>query len=142
MNNKFIQRLALSIFCAINLIACNLPECNNTNPIFNANSPESKIYKDELVRVLQNEDLSKVLYFVNGYSEEQNHRQMFVKVKSENICAILVLDLNKYGEELHQFVKVKGMSYGDAEIRDLKFKIVKNQNSTNFIYESLDGFID
>jgi hypothetical protein len=142
MENKFIRQLALLIFCAINLISCNSSECGNTNPIFKNNSPESKIYKDELARVLRNEDLSKVLYFVNGYSEKQDHRYMFVRVKSKDICAILVLDLNKYGEELEQFVKVKGMSYGDAEIRNLKFKIVQNQNSTNFIYENLNGFID
>jgi len=138
MKLKFGRALVFAILLAA---SCHTPECDNQNPVFNDNKPTSKIYKDELVRVMKKDSVG-IRFFVGRLYELQNQRQFYVKVKSDSICATMVLNVKRYGPELQQFVKVKGMSYGNAEISNLKFDIVQGKDSTDFVYKSLDGFID
>ncbi|MBK6963176.1 MAG: hypothetical protein IPH20_04360 [Bacteroidales bacterium] len=68
------RQIRLFIFLtvlAVAFIACDRPECKNTNQIFDNYSPESNEYKTELAKQLDRIDNSKLTYWFNEYVENQ-----------------------------------------------------------------------
>jgi len=64
---------ALTVFYLLTfIVSCDRPACNNTNSIFDKYSPETKIYKDELVKQLSNIDKSRLSYWMDSYQEDKN----------------------------------------------------------------------
>jgi hypothetical protein len=65
----------LTIFgLLIFMTGCDRPECKNTNAIFDKFSPDTKEYKDELVKQLATVDKSKLTFWIDGYKEDNNSK--------------------------------------------------------------------
>lgn len=134
---------ALTIFCLITfIVSCGRPTCNNTNTIFDTYSPETKIYKDELVKQLSNIDKSKLSYWMEGYQEKNNSQYLHVRIQGDGLCAKTILTLNGKQEGLEEIIKNKGIGYRGAKLKDLKFRIRKDSTSTEFIFEEIYKVID
>ena len=122
-------------------ISCDRPNCTNTNQVFESNNPESKHYKDELVKQLKNIDQTKLRYWLQKYEERNGKEFLHFNIQSDGLCAIIVLRMSTW-EKLENLRKKKGASYRGAEFVNLKFETQTNDSSTQFIYKSFDRIID
>ena len=123
------------------LVSCDRPDCNNTNLIFENNLPDSKIYKDELVKRLNYIDQAKLTYWLQKYDEQNGKESLYFHIQGDGLCAILHLTINNWNK-LENVRERKGVGRRGAEFTNLKFKIVKDSISTEFIYKTFDRIID
>ena len=139
MKQVTIQTILL-VF-VLGFISCDRPNCTNTNQVFESNNPESKHYKDELVKQLKNIDQTKLRYWLQKYEERNGKEFLHFNIQSDGLCAIIVLRMSTW-EKLENLRKKKGASYRGAEFVNLKFETQTNDSSTEFIYKSFDRIID
>jgi hypothetical protein len=48
-------------------ISCDRPKCTNNNLVFEENTPDSNIYKDELINQLSLIDKTELTYWLQDY---------------------------------------------------------------------------
>ena len=136
---KTIHLFLISIVFALS--ACDRPECTNTNPVFDANSPNSKVYKDELINQLENVDQSKLTYWLQKYEERDGIESLYFNIQGDGLCAILHLNMNHW-RKLEEVRKQKGVGRRGAEFTHLQSNVVSDSVSTQFIYVAYDRMID
>jgi hypothetical protein len=129
------------IISILGFASCDGPDCNNTNPIFEINIPESKVYKDELIKQLESIDQSKLSYRLQKYDEKDGKESLYFHIQGDGLCAILELTMTHW-EKLESVREKKGVSYRGAEFTNLKFEIKEDSLSTEFIYKTFDRIID
>jgi len=66
---KTLFRLVM-VISFIGSVACHRPDCMNTNPIFENNTPDSKVYKDELAKQFDSIDQTKLTYWLQDFEEK------------------------------------------------------------------------
>ena len=131
----------ISVLLLICLISCDRPECKNENPIFEANEPNSKEYKDELVNQLNRIDKSKLTYWLQKYDEQNGKETLYFNIQGDGLCAILHLTIKNWNK-LEDVRERKGVGRRGAEFTNLKFQINQDSLSTDFIYVTYDRLID
>ena len=124
------------------ITSCDRPTCENTNPIFNKYSPDTKEYKDELVKQLNKVDKSKLTYWMDTYQEINDSRYISVYTQGDSLCAKIILKIDSSENGIERILEKKGMSYCGAELEDLKFDIKKDSISTEFVFQEISGIID
>ncbi len=134
-----IQKLIYIILLQVILLlsSCNKPECFTKNIIFKNNIPNSKIYKDELVKKLKTEEQEDLRFWLKSYDEET----LYFNIQGSNLCAILPLSIKDW-KKLESVKKSKGKGYVGAEFTNLKFDIIQDSIATKFIYKNYDSIID
>ena len=125
----------------LGFISCDRTDCKNTNPTFENNLPDSKVYKDELVKQLNNSNQSKLTYWLQKYDEQNGKESLFFYIQGDRLCAILHLTISNWNK-LENVRERKGIGTQGAEFTNLKFKIIKNSVSTEFVYQTFDRIID
>ena len=125
----------------LGFISCDRPDCGNKDPTFENNSPDSKVYKDELVKQLNNIDQSKLTYWLQKYDEQNGKESLYFHIQGNGLCAILHLTINDWNK-LENVRERKGVGRRGAEFTNLKFEIIKDSVSTEFIYKTFDRIID
>lgn len=125
----------------IGCLSCDRPNCTNENSIFEKNQPDSKVYKDELVRQLQSVDRTKLSYWLQKYEEKNGKEFLYFYIQGDGLCAKIVLTI-KQGNKLEDVREKKGVSYRGAEFTNLKFDVKQDSLSTNFIYQTFDRIND
>ena len=123
------------------LSGCDRPKCANNNPIFTNQQPESKAYKDELVKQLALTDKNQLTYWLQKYDDTDGVESLYFHIQGDGLCAILHLSMNHWNKLEHVRSK-KGVGRRGAEFTNLKFDIVQDTHSTQFIYLSYDRLID
>lgn len=132
----------LVFFCLfIFIVACDRPECNNSNPIFNRFSPDTQQYRVELVKQLELVDSAKLRYWLEQYQEKDGQEYLYFFVQGDGLCAKLILNVKQWNK-IEGVKKSKGVSYCGAEFLNLKFDISKDSVKTEFIYKDLGKIID
>lgn len=139
MQKKF--SLLILALLAICIIACDRPECSNENEIFEQNSPNSKIYKDELVRQLKKIDQSQLRYWLQQYEEVNEKESLYFYVQGAGLCAVVQLDMKQW-TRLQDLRAKKGVTYRGAEFTNLQFEIRQDSLTTTFNYIDFDRLID
>jgi len=129
-------------FCLlIFTVTCDRPECNNSNPIFNKFSPDTKQYKDELIKQLKLVNNEKLRYWLEQYQENGGQEYLYFFVQGDGLCAKIILNVKQWNK-IEGVKKSKGVSYRGAEFKNLKFDIFQDTLKTEFIYKDLDKIID
>ena len=123
------------------MFACDRPECINNNLVFDLYAPNSKIYKDELVKRLQDIDQNKLTYWLKKYETVKETEQLYFYIQGDNLCAQLVLTMNHWNK-LERVKAKKGVSFRGAQFTDLEFDIYQDSSSTDFVYRTYDRIID
>ena len=133
----------ISYFIAVTLllISCDRTECTNTNPVFDANLPESNEYKTELAAQLGKHP-HDLTYWFDRYEEKEGEKSMSVFVQGDNLCAKAVIALHDPNNKLDGIIRAKGVGYHGAELDGLEFATTKENGETIFIYRNLDRIID
>ena len=131
----------LSFIMVCVLQSCNRRECANTNPVFNEYQPGDIAYKDEVIeKIMGTEDGFR--YIVTGYEEEGDKQYLNVAIQGDSICAEVSLLLLKTDHVIKHLTEVKGLGYHHAELKGLKFTIIENHTSTEFVYIGAERIID
>ena len=134
--------LLLIVFAGLINFSCNNSTCKNTNPIFDQYPPESKEYLFELAKLLKTSDPSKINFSFERYAENNRKPQIYISVKSDAICAILILNIEKSKKGIENYLIHKGKSYQSAEIKDLKYSISQDGDHIKFIFQEIGEIID
>ncbi len=141
MTNYFIS--TLTIFCVLSvIISCDRPACENTNEVFLKHAPQTKPYKDELVRQLKLVDQSKLSYWMGSYQEHDNLQYVNANIQGEGLCAIVAMAVSESDKGIERILKNKGMGYIGAELKGLKFDIHQDSMSTELVFRSVESIID
>ena len=130
--------LVLSTIC---LVSCDRPACHNENTIFENYEPNSKIYKDELVNQLDTINQNELTYWLQKYEKENDNESLYFHIQGEGLCAILHLSMNHW-DKMENIREKKGVGRRGAEFTNLKFEIIQDSFSTDFIYVTYDRLID
>ena len=138
---KFKTLVTFLIILSISLSSCDRPQCTNENLVFKNNEPNSKEYKDELVAQLNKVDRSKLTYWLQKYEDKNDEQTLYFYIQGDGLCAIIHLTMNHWNS-LESVREKKAVGRRGAEFINLKFKILQDSLSTEFIYQSYDRLID
>ncbi|MFK7756438.1 MAG: hypothetical protein AB8B53_05845 [Flavobacteriales bacterium] len=139
--------MKISLTCALIfltiaiLTSCDRPECINENPIFLAHEPDSKIYKDELVKQLKQKDQNELRFWLQKYDIQDGIESLYFHVQSKDLCAILHLTVKDW-QKLEDVKERKGVGRRGAEFTNLQFKILEDDLKTTFEYITFDSILD
>lgn len=139
MNYQLIYKVLM--FSSICLVSCDRPRCDNANPIFEGNEPSSKKYKAELAKQLNAIDQTKLTYWLQKYEEQEGKEYLYFNIQGDDLCAILHLSMTHW-DKLEKVREKKGAGRRGAKFTNLKFKVIQDSLSTQFIYTSYDSIID
>ena len=132
--------LILSVFL-IFLASCDRPDCKNTNSLFDSNTMESAIYKQELIREMDVLGKENLTYWLSNYSEQNGKEFIVVNIQGEGLCAQGLLQVNDW-TDIEEIKRTKGHSYNGAQLKGLIFDIINNGESIDFIYKGLESIVD
>jgi len=132
-----------TFFClALTFISCDPPECHNTNPIFDTNPTESKVYQDELVKHLKAAGNSELIYTFESYVEKDRDTLLYVHVQNDSLCAWAAVKVVNSNGKIENLLKNKGKGYNGAILKNLQLQIVQDSLKTEVIYKDVDAIID
>ena len=137
MKNYFI------VICfALLISSCDTPQCKNSNPIFDKNTPESKAYQDELIQQLKTTDNSGLIYTLENYIEKEGTAFLYVRVQNDSLCATAVVKVTDWDVKLEDIHRTKGKGYHGAELKNLQLQIVQDSLKTELLYKDIEAIID
>lgn len=139
---KYLIKIITGFSILIFIVSCNRTECTNTNVIFNKFTPETKEYKDELLKQISKVDKTKLTYWMKSYQENNNSQSINVNIQGDSLCAVIALKISSSKKGIEGILEHKGKGYIGAELKNLKFEIVKDSKSTEFIFEEISGIND
>ena len=123
------------------IISCDRPVCESDNDIFNTYDPNTKIYKDELVKQLKLVDNDQLRYWLKSYDDDDGTESIYFYIQGDNLCAILHLTMIHW-DKLERVREKKGGDRRGAEFTKLTFDIYQDSLKTEFIYKNYDSLID
>ena len=139
---KYLIKIITAFSILIFIVSCDRTECTNTNVIFDKFTPETKEYKDELIKQIAKVDKTKLTYWMKSYQENDNSQSINVNIQGVSLCAVIALKISSSKKWIEGILKNKGKGYIGAELKNLKFEIVKDSKSTEFIFEEISGIND
>jgi hypothetical protein len=121
-------------------IACDRPNCKNTNPIFDKFSPESSEYKLELSKQIQSVGFENLDYWFDKYLKINDKEYIEINVQNDSLCA-------KATVEVKNWSKIEGLrkeinGYRGAKLNGLRMRIERVGNKVDFIYEDIANIED
>ena len=138
---KKLSLLFLTILLTA-LTSCDRPTCFNENPVFDKFTPNDEVYKNELAKQLQSIDKTKLRYWSHDYVVENGSRYLYANIQSKQICAIIVLTIDKSENGIEDLVEKKNMSYRSAELLDLQFDTKEENGKVEFLFREVSGIWD
>jgi len=139
---KYLIKIITAFSILIFIVSCDRTECINTNVIFDKFTPETKEYKDELLKKIAKVDKTKLTYWMKSYQENDNSKSINVNIQGDSLCAVIALKISSSKKGIEEILENKGKGYIGAELENLKFEIVKDSKSTEFIFEEISGIND
>ena len=140
-NAKWIAFLLL----VSGFFSCGSAVCENTNPVFDNYEPVSKEYQLELIKQLSIVDKSKLTYWFKEFTELENEKHLHFLIKSKDLCAILVLEVNDELLDKHwpkSRRKNKYSNHKNTQVLGLKYDIDDNTSNPKFVYKKHFTIVD
>jgi hypothetical protein len=121
--------------------ACNMPECKNTNPVFDNYAMRTNEYKTELAKQLRMRNPDEIRYWIGYYHAVHGREYASVYTQANGLCAMMFLDISD-GEGWKQFKEAKGGGYSGAEIKGMQYHVRQSITGPEFIFDSMDYIFD
>ena len=138
MNTNSILSLAAILIFAV---ACNRPECKNSNPIFDDHHIESDQYKKELIKEIDRIGKENLSYWLADYSEQNGQEYITVHIQGEGLCAKGFIHVREW-KNMKGIKTSKGKGYHGAKLKDFDFDVITESESISFEFKSLGSIID
>lgn len=129
------------VFSLIFVFSCNRSE-EKQNPIFEKSLPDSKIYKDELLKQMVSAEQIPISYYFNSYEEKDGKEYLDISIEGKSLEANMLLLVKEWDENLKPIKEFKGKGYGGSEMANLKFEVLQDSTTTEFVYVSVDEIVD
>ena len=146
MSRRFLLLCTISFLLFSN---CATEQCQTSNPVFLHASPDSKDYRDELARQLLLEKSENLRYWAAAYwmanqndSSALSTEFLSVKVRGQEICAELILDIKESRKGLENLLRKKLLGYRGAELKNLRFDVLPDSTGTRFIFKEVGEIVD
>lgn len=139
MKKSFTKLVLVSFF--VIAFSCNETEVK-PNQVFENYLPETKEYKDELVKQLDTIDKSKLTYYFDSYEEIDGKDYLHVTIEGKNLKANTLLLVKNWDIALQPIKEFKGKGYGGAELVNLKFDVLQTPENTEFVYAGAEELLD
>jgi hypothetical protein len=110
-------------------------ECEQTNPVFETYTYETKEYRNELISLLNQHRKGDLTYWFRDY-ENDSHISVFVR--SEHICAIAYVTVNEWTPNIAFLKERKGWTK-HPEVYGLELDLKSDSTNPQLIYA---GMID
>ncbi len=143
-----IQAFGLSLFVLVaSVFLCFLgqfesPPVSNRNVVFSRFTPDSKQYRNELLRVFNRLGTDNLYFKSKFYRKKEGQDYLVVKVIGKGFSADFPVNITG-AAKLANFIRLKGKSYEEIGIEGLKFDVVTNKSGgPEFIFRDLKRFID
>ena len=140
MTMRNIELIFTPLFLIL-IFSCDRPECKNSNSVFEAYEPDTKEYKDELVRQLQMTDNKTLSYWLDKYETKNNKEYILVSIQGEELCARGSILVNNW-KNLEGVKRTQGKGYIGAELKGLQIDIQKNPLQTELVLKDIDYIAD
>ena len=138
---KRVYLFALIALCTMS--ACMMDASCPNNEVFKKYTPDSREYKAELVRQLQNFNTEKLNYYIENYSELENKQYLLVVINDDKLCALIKMDITNCDNDKLWWVKdKKGKGYSGAGLHRPKFRIDSTDGDYKFILDDLRRISD
>ena len=122
--------------------SCKTSDCNSTNSIFKKYSPESKIYKNELARLLQSQSNKYISFNLVGYIKIEDKEYLQVSVQGINICAQTTILVTQWDAVLQGIKQNHGQGYSGAAMVGLKYNFIDTPNGAQMVYKGVNRIED
>lgn len=117
------------------------PICNNTNPIFANNLPESEAYKRELLREFARAGTDNLYYKYKVYFSKNGQDYLMVKAVGRDFCAEFPVNFTNSGK--WKFLReTVGNDHLDCELQGFDFDAIAGSAGTEFVFKSLHRIAD
>jgi hypothetical protein len=117
-----------------------MPECRNSNPIFDRFSPDTKEYKTELAKEFGNRENKDLSFWYNRYLKKGEAEYIQVSVQGENLCAIAEIQVTDWSKISGMRREISG--YRGAELEGLDFEIIQDSAGINFPFRDVQSVVD
>lgn len=111
----------------------------NSNPVFAKYKSESKEYKTELLNQLKKIDNSKLSFWFKEFKTDDE--TLIFNVQADSLCAIIQFKVKQW-DKLSELRTKKGISFGGAEFKNIKYYTSQDSNNIEFILTDFDRIID
>ena len=115
-----MPRIVILFVLTLFFANCDMPDCKNTNPIFDQHAVDSKEYKAELVQQLHKIPAEKLFYWIDKYIEKDGKTFMSIFIQGPGLCAKGILDITN-DSSLEYYKKQKGGGYTGAQLLGLQY---------------------
>jgi hypothetical protein len=139
---KYLIKTITAFILLIFIVSCDKLVSKNRNTIFDKYTPETKEYKDEVIKQIEKVGKTKLTYWMESFKENDNSQSINVNIKGGSLCAVIVLKITSSKKGIEGIIKNKGKGYIGAELKNLKFKIEKDSKSTEFVFEEISEIND
>ncbi len=117
------------------------PVCNNTNPIFANNPPESEIYKRELLRQFGRNGTNHLYYLYKSYFSKNGQDYLMVRAVGKDFCADFPVNFT-HSKRWKYLTKTVGNDHVGCELQELDFDVVAGPSGTEFVFKYLNRIAD
>lgn len=139
---KYLIKTITAFILLIFIVSCDKLVSKNRNTIFDKYTPETKEYKDEVIKQIEKVGKTKLTYWMESFKENDNSQSINVNIKGGSLCAVIVFKITSSKKGIEGIIKNKGKGYIGAELKNLKFKIEKDSKSIEFVFEEISEIND
>lgn len=135
--NNFV----LILLVGVSFAACDRPECQNTNPVFNSFSSDKQEYKKELVHQLSELPANSLRFWLKDFKLISAKEILVFYVQGDGLCAEMELEVKDW-TGMENLKEQQGESYRGAEFKNLQYLIQKDNEDISFILNGFTHIID
>jgi hypothetical protein len=139
-----MNKIAVLVAGLLLLCACDRPECQNTNPVFDQHSIDSQAYLQELVKEIAKRDPDDLTYWMYNWEVRDYAQYMIVNVQGDGLCAQAFLTLPP-DKPAYKGPKKDHSSAGGArgaQIIGLEYQVLQTNAGTVLLFQKYDDMID
>ena len=121
--------------------ACDRPNCENKNPIFDKYAINSEEYKAELLSQIEKYGQKNLTYWFDSYLVENGKEYITVKIQNDSLCAKGMIQVNDWNK-IEGIKRTKGKGYVGAKLKGLTFNVENDSNRIELVYKDITRIVD
>ena len=122
---KYLNTLLLVII-GFTLYSCDRSRCETNNEILLNHDVLSKTYQTEVAKQIEKIGIENLRFWLADYLEKDTTTYLLFYTQGTDLCAQILIQIDKTNPNLSGLVKTKGKGRFNAEFIDLKFDVTTN----------------
>lgn len=136
-----LKKFVLILLVGVSFAACDRPECQTTNSVFNSFSSDKQEYKKELAHQLNEISADNLRFWLKDFKRISAKEILVFYVQGEGLCAEMELEVKDW-TGMENLREQQGESYRGAEFKNLRYLIQKDNEDISFVLNGFTHIID